>query len=32
MVGHEKRSSGIYDFQTSPGKIEIKVQPIDQLC
>jgi hypothetical protein len=31
-VGHEKRSSEICDFQTSLGKIEIKVQQIDQLC
>jgi hypothetical protein len=30
--GHEKKSSGIGDFQTSPGKIEIKLHPVDHLC
>ncbi len=31
-VDNEKRFSGICDSQTSPGKIKIKVLPIDQLC
>ncbi len=30
-VGYEKLSPGIYDFQTCARKIEIKVQPIDQM-